>query len=80
MATKTILKEQSEIEQKANNYDNMIKVGTFQLQTKSFWIGLVSILVLFMLLMNYMTNHFWSKVCHELIELNKITNQYYDQY
>lgn len=59
---------------------NTIKIGAFQLQTKSFWIGLVSILVLFMLLMNYMTNHFWSKVCHELIELNKITNQYYDRH
>ena len=75
MATKTILKEQSEIEQKANNYDNMIKVGTFQLQTKSFWIGLVTILFLFLLSIVWLNTYYWHNTCLKLIEMNQRINQ-----
>ena len=38
---------------------NTIKVGTFQLQTKSFWMGLVSILVLFLLAVIWLNTYYW---------------------
>lgn len=55
---------------------NTLKVGYFQLQTKSFWISLVSILVLFLLAMNWMTNSYWYRICNNLIELNKAIKTY----
>jgi uncharacterized membrane protein len=55
---------------------NTLKVGHFQLQTKSFWISLVSILVLFLLAMNWMTNSYWYRICNNLIELNKTIKIY----
>jgi hypothetical protein len=75
MAIKKILKESSELENKASNYDNMIKIGTFQLQTRSFWIGLVSILVLFLLAVIWLNTYYWHNICNELIEANKIIMQ-----
>lgn len=58
-----------------NNYDNMIKIGTFQLQTKSFWIGLVSILVLFLLSIIWLNTYYWHNTCLKLIEMNQRINQ-----
>lgn len=55
---------------------NTLKVGHFQLQTKSFWISLVSVLVLFLLAMNWMTNSYWYRICNNLIELNKTIKMY----
>lgn len=60
-----------ECEEKIAQYDNMIKVGTFQLQTKSFWIGLVTILVLFLLSIVWLNTYYWHNMCNNLIELNK---------
>lgn len=50
---------------------NTIKVGTFQLQTKSFWIGLVAILCLFMLSVIWLNSFYWYKICNNAIESNK---------
>lgn len=50
---------------------NTIKVGTFQLQTKSFWIGLVAILCLFLLSIVWLNSYYWYKICNASIELNK---------
>lgn len=50
---------------------NTIKVGTFQLQTKSFWMGLVSILVLFLLAVIWLNTYYWYRVCEKLIDLQK---------
>lgn len=61
----------NETEQKNIAYDNMIKIGTFQLQTKSFWFGLVSILVLFLLSIVWLNTYYWHNICHELIEMHK---------
>ena len=66
-----VRENKTEIEQKETNYDNMIKVGTFQLQTKSFWIGLVTILVLFLLSIVWLNTYYWNSICNKLIELNK---------
>jgi hypothetical protein len=71
-----VRENKTEIEQKATNYDNMIKVGTFQLQTKSFWIGLVTILVLFLLSIVWLNTYYWNSICNELIELNKTIIEY----
>lgn len=71
-----VRENKTEIEQKATNYDNMIKVGTFQLQTKSFWIGLVTILVLFLLSIVWLNTYYWNSICNKLIELNKTIIEY----
>ena len=47
-----------------------IKIGAFELQTKSFWIGLVCILTLFLLSVIWVNTYYWYKVCNNLIELN----------
>lgn len=53
---------------------NTIKVGTFQLQTKSFWIGLVAILCLFLLAVIWLNSYYWYKICDRIIQSNqKIT-------
>ena len=38
---------------KQSDDDNVLKFGVFQLQTKSFWVSLISILCLFLLIMIY---------------------------
>lgn len=48
-----------------------IKIGTFELQTKSFWLSLVSILTLFMTAYFYLNAHFWFKINKEINETNK---------
>lgn len=48
------------------NEQNVLKVGYFQLQTKSFWISLVSILCLFLLAV------IWTNI----IAYNKIINKF----
>ena len=58
-------------EVKQQESSNTIKVGTFQLQTKSFWIGLVAILCLFMLSVIWMNSYYWYKICSTAIETNK---------
>ena len=56
-------------------YDNTIKVGTFQLQTKSFWMGLVAILCLFLLSVIWINSYYWYKSNSDLIKVvDKINN------
>ena len=50
--------------------NNTIKVGMFQLQTKSFWLGLVAILVLFLFSVIYLNTYFWYKVCNDILKNN----------
>ncbi len=50
--------------------NNTIKVGMFQLQTKSFWLGLVSILVLFLFAVIWLNTYYWYSVCKQSIENN----------
>ena len=45
---------------------NTIKLGTFELQTKSFWISLVSILVLFLIAFFYINSIFWYNMNKDL--------------
>ena len=42
------------------------------MQTKSFWIGLVAILCLFMLSVIWMNSYYWYKICSTAIETNKV--------
>lgn len=53
---------------------NHIKVGTFQLQTKSFWISLVTILILFLLSIVWLNTYYWHNTCIKLIEMQQKVN------
>lgn len=50
---------------------NTIKLGTFQLQTKSFWLGLVSILVLFLLTVIWLNTYYWYNISIKIIDSQK---------
>ena len=50
---------------------NTIKLGTFQLQTKSFWLGLVSILVLFLLAVIWLNTYYWYNISIKIIDSQK---------
>lgn len=52
-------------------HSNTIKVGSFQLQTKSFWIGLVAILCLFMLAVIWLNSFYWYKICNNALDTNR---------
>ena len=58
-------------DQKINEDKSVIKIGTFELQTKSFWLGLVGILTLFMTAYFYINAIFWYKINKEIVESNK---------
>ena len=53
---------------------NHIKVCTFQLQTKSFWISLVTILILFLLSIVWLNTYYWHNTCIKLIEMQQKVN------
>lgn len=58
--------EIKDIEDK-NTYDNILKFGQFQLQTKSFWISLISILCLFLLSMICINYYFYNKIIDRVL-------------
>lgn len=62
MSTK--LTEKNNIE----NTDNTLKLGLFQLQTKSFWISLISILCIFLLSILYVNFYFYNKTIDRLLQ------------
>jgi hypothetical protein len=73
-----MIKKNKKVDETISN-ENMIKIGTFQLQTKSFWIGLVTILVLFLLSVIWINIFYWHKTCMKLIDLNiKQEGNYYE--
>ncbi|MBR4316437.1 MAG: hypothetical protein IKP65_05680 [Alphaproteobacteria bacterium] len=51
--------------------ENYIKVGTFQLQTKSFWISMTAILCLFMFAVIWMNYYYCYKMLNASLEANK---------
>ena len=55
------------VDEKNLQYDNILKVGQFQLQTKSFWIGLISILCLFLLSMICINYYFYNKIIDRVL-------------
>lgn len=59
--TKEIKKNESKNEDEKINYENVLKIGYFQLQTKSFWISLISILCLFVLTIIIINFYFYNK-------------------
>ena len=48
--------------------DNVLKFGVFQLQTKSFWVSLISILCLFLLIMIYVNYYFYNKTIDRILQ------------
>lgn len=63
-----MLKNKTDKENNAQNDSNTIKIGTFQLQTKSFWISLVAILCLFMISVIWLNSFYWYKILSLSIE------------
>lgn len=60
------------VKQKNSDEKSILKVGTFELQTKSFWLSLVSILTLFMSVYFYINSYFWLKINKDINETNKL--------
>jgi hypothetical protein len=50
------------------NNENTLKLGLFQLQTKSFWISLISILCLFLVIMTYVNYYFYNKTIDRVLQ------------
>lgn len=67
MATKNERPDSNQV----NEDKSIIKIGTFELQTKSFWLGLVGILTLFMTAFFYINSVFWYKINKDINETNK---------
>ena len=65
----------SENEIKNEAYENVVKIGTFQLQTKSFWFGVIAMLSVFLLAVIWLNTFYWYRVSKDLIETNKILIQ-----
>ena len=65
----------SENEIKNEAYENVVKIGTFQLQTKSFWFGVIAMLSTFILAVIWLNTFYWYRVSKDLIETNKILIQ-----
>ncbi len=61
----------SENEIKNETYENVVKIGTFQLQTKSFWFGVISILSAFLIIMIWMNSYYWYNIIKDINEVNK---------
>ena len=53
---------------KQSDDDNVLKFGVFQLQTKSFWVSLISILCLFLLIMIYVNYYFYNKTIDRILQ------------
>lgn len=50
------------LEQQKNESVNNIKLGRFQLQTKSFWLSFVSLMIIFLLAMVCTNMYFYNKM------------------
>lgn len=57
---------------KTEEEKSIIKFGTFELQTKSFWLSVIGILSLFISVMMFMNAMFWFKINKEINETNKL--------
>jgi hypothetical protein len=64
------MRQTKEIEEKKenDNNENTLKLGLFQLQTKSFWISLISILCLFLVIMTYVNYYFYNKTIDRVLQ------------
>ena len=62
-------------ENKNNEYENVVKFGTFQLQTKSFWFGVIAMLSVFILVIVWLNTFYWYKISKDIMETNKILIQ-----
>lgn len=60
-------KRKSSIKKQSDD-DNVLKFGVFQLQTKSFWVSLISILCLFLLIMIYVNYYFYNKTIDRILQ------------
>lgn len=65
---KTNTKTNKCITKKDLESDNTLKFGMFQLQTKSFWISLISILCLFLIGMICINYYFYNKTLDRLLQ------------
>ena len=63
----TNTKRKSQIKKQSDD-DNVLKFGVFQLQTKSFWVSLISILCLFLLIMIYVNYYFYNKTIDRILQ------------
>ena len=63
----TNTKRKSQIKKQTDD-DNVLKFGVFQLQTKSFWVSLISILCLFLLIMIYVNYYFYNKTIDRILQ------------
>lgn len=61
------IKRKSSIKKQSDD-DNVLKFGVFQLQTKSFWVSLISILCLFLLIMIYVNYYFYNKTIDRILQ------------
>jgi hypothetical protein len=59
-------------EELTKSEQNVLKVGYFQLQTKSFWISLVSILCLFLLAVIWSNIYAYNKMITKILEHEEI--------
>jgi hypothetical protein len=64
------MRQTKELEEKKenDNNENTLKLGLFQLQTKSFWISLISILCLFLVIMTYVNYYFYNKTIDRVLQ------------
>jgi hypothetical protein len=64
------MRQTKELEEKKenSNNENTLKLGLFQLQTKSFWISLISILCLFLVIMTYVNYYFYNKTIDRVLQ------------
>ena len=62
-------------ENENENYENIVKIGAFQLQTKSFWFGVIAILSVFLFVIIWLNTYYWYKVTKDINETNKMLIQ-----
>ena len=58
-----------------DKYENIVKIGAFQLQTKNFWFGVIAMLSVFLFVVIWLNTFYWYKVSKDLIETNKMLVQ-----
>lgn len=59
----------------SDDAENIVKIGAFQLQTKSFWFGVIAMLSVFLLAIIWLNTFYWFRISKDLIEMNKILIQ-----
>lgn len=59
----------------SNDAENIVKIGAFQLQTKSFWFGVIAMLSVFLLAVIWLNTFYWFRISKDLVETNKILIQ-----